>query len=517
MMMVNSRGDFNLDAFLNGSAVVSDSSKACKFVLKNLKNIQFADPAANRLWDIILNTPTADLSSSLDVLINKDPTLLKSKVCVKENRGFFITPLIAAIFVGNINHIKFLLEHTKNVNKADGEGYTATHYAAMLSTHEVLNLFKKMGADFEKTNLAGSSPSEFIRHRFYHLPGVKDFNIYLDHTGPAYNNHFYLLKAKNKSVYLPHLVYSPEALLAMRVFGKGGAENLNYNDRLGPYIYEQYKKKCETPEEIPVIYMQALDTKDDGSPVPDFLQGQYEVKARRNISLGEVLIEYTGYVISEDFKHETSFKKMDLKGSAWDRIVVDAEKGGNLSRYINDGPPNCIAIKIMHNGLPHNVLVALKDIKKDETLRLCYGKKNFFEEGAHVELAPKAFRDYLEETNGLRTISPILYSYSENTLISFTADEQRSVVKSEVMDPDKAIENLIKFRYHLGMIRYLITYEFHLKEYIEEGLINPAILRNVLYGLYKLEAIERLGLDEARYIALYDKVSLWEREVKLRT
>lgn len=509
-MIHNTRDSFNLDAFLKGPPVVSDSTKACNHILKNIDPMNFQDPKYSELWQIILNPPSADLSGSLEDLIKSNPALLKSKVVVKESRNFIITPLIGAIFSGNIQNIKILLQHTKNINKADKEGYTAAHYAAMVSTHEVLNLFKKMGADFEQVNLAGASPSEFILHRFYHLPGVKDFNIYVDHTGPAYNHHFFLLKTKGKGAYLPHLVYTPEALLAMRVFGKGGFEDTSLNRQFTPHVYEQYLKKCEHPEEPLPIYMKSLEAKDNGKPVPEFLKGQYEVRARRDIQLGEFLIEYTGNCYSYDIEHDITscHKRMALNGRTWQNLCVDAERGGSLAAYINDGPPNSMAIIFIHNGLPHLGIVALKAIERDETIRLLYGG-DFFKKEKHVELAPKAIESYLEETKGLSEINPILFDYSTGQAISFTVTEQSLDFNSTTVSAEEELENLIKFRYHLGMVRYLITFETHLEKYIKKGLINPFILMNILNGLHKFNAIDRLGLDEETFITLYGKIAKW--------
>lgn len=505
MISENAAPIFNLDTFLNGPVVISDSTRACEFVLKQIRELR-VEP----FWQIILNNPKEDCSSLLDRCIKKDPKILKTTICAKTDRKFFVTPLIGSIFSGNYFHIKFLLEKTKNINKPDAEGYTPCHYAAMVANVEVLKLLKSMGADFERQTLAGSTPIDFIKHRFYHLPGVNDFSIYIDYTGPAYNQHFYQTKVKFKSTYLTHLVYLPETLLSMRVFGKGGLEESDTSRELGTNLYEQFLTTIDTVKEIPPIYMQPLVAKDNGAPIPEFLKGQYEVKARRDIKPGELLIEYTGYCISDHFAIEKSPKRMTVKGATWERMYVDGEKGGNIASFINDGPPNCMSIRIMHQGLPHQVIVSICEIKKDEAIRLCYGK-NFFEAEDHVELAPRAIENYLHETEGLTKIASILYRYENNLVVDMQVDEKESTCNARYVKSEDRIEHQIRFRYHIGMIRYLISYESHLKEYIENRLINPFVLKNILHALFEMHEIQRLGLDENSYGSLYNKIATWAK------
>lgn len=502
---------FNLDAFLSGPPVVSDSTNVCNYLIELLKKNNFEDRVTDAFWKAILNTPSEDLSEGLTSIIKNQPTVLKSKICASKERNFFVTPLIAAIFAGNVQHIKVLLEHTKDINKADKEGYTAVHYAAMVSSHEVLNLFKSMGADFDRENQAGTSAAEFIRHRFYHLPGVRDFSVYLDHTGPAYNHHFFLLKSQNKSTYLPFLIYEPETFVAMRILGIGNSKNAASGSYLYSYIYDQYLKKCEIAEEVPPIYIKQLESKDDGSPIPDNLEGQSEARARRDISMGELIMEYTGYCTSANFSQTEGFKRLEC-GGRWKNLAVDAMKGGNSTVFINDGPPNCFGMTVMHNGLPHIVIVAMKEIMKDEPIHIVYGK-NFFKHGGipHAELAPNALKDFIDKTKNLSELFPIAFHSDKKELYGLSSNEKKSSPIVDCLEPDQLVQSLCKVFYNTEMIRYLISYESDLQKNIENGLINPFILRQVLFGLNKMK---HLGLDQKEFDKLFNKVTYWAQNKK---
>lgn len=99
------------------------------------------------------------------------------------------------------------------------------------------------------------------------------------------------------------------------------------------------------------------------------------VFALRRIAAGEVIIEYTGEVISwrealrrhphdPDDPHHTFFFHID------ERRVIDAKVGGNAARWINHScAPNCEADEV--DG--RIFIRALRDIEPDEELNYDYG------------------------------------------------------------------------------------------------------------------------------------------------
>ncbi|HRE32088.1 MAG TPA: ankyrin repeat domain-containing protein, partial [Candidatus Berkiella sp.] len=85
-------------------------------------------------------------------------SLIKSGVSVDVKDGDGLTPLMYAAFYGNIEMIKALLSHAKDLNAfAEVDGTTALMAATSTGKFDVVKLLLKAGAEVNQVNKAGKT------------------------------------------------------------------------------------------------------------------------------------------------------------------------------------------------------------------------------------------------------------------------------------------------------------------------------------------------------------------------
>ena len=97
---------------------------------------------------------------------------------------------------------------------------------------------------------------------------------------------------------------------------------------------------------------------------------------------GGFVCEYVGELISdaEAEQRENDSYLFDLENRDGDTFCIDANKFGNVTRFINHScAPNLVPVKVFtsHQDLrfPHIAMFASKDIKKGDVLGFDYGEK----------------------------------------------------------------------------------------------------------------------------------------------
>merc|ERR1711963_697975 len=110
--------------------------------------------------------------------------------------------------------------------------------------------------------------------------------------------------------------------------------------------------------------------------------GGWGVKSLVDIPKGGFVCEYVGELISdaEAEQRENDSYLFDLENRDGDTFCIDANKFGNVTRFINHScSPNLVPVKVFtqHQDLrfPHIAMFASKDIKKGDVLGFDYGEK----------------------------------------------------------------------------------------------------------------------------------------------
>ena len=99
--------------------------------------------------------------------------------------------------------------------------------------------------------------------------------------------------------------------------------------------------------------------------------------------------EYTG-IVKERKKKELAGKIYSMRYTVWGmgrrQFIIDAEKSGNFTRFINHSPnPNLALQSVYWRGLPRMIFVAIKEIPKDAQLTFDYGSL-FWKEQKEIPL-----------------------------------------------------------------------------------------------------------------------------------
>lgn len=69
------------------------------------------------------------------------------------------TPLINAAFYNNVELLEWLIKNRADLNAADNIGFTALHFAAQEVSTESLKLLVKFGANLNKKDIYGNTPT----------------------------------------------------------------------------------------------------------------------------------------------------------------------------------------------------------------------------------------------------------------------------------------------------------------------------------------------------------------------
>ena len=102
----------------------------------------------------------------------------------------------------------------------------------------------------------------------------------------------------------------------------------------------------------------------------------YGVFARVDLLPRAFIGEYTGYVRRKKFffAHSSDYCFGLETHMRWPGYVIDAEKGGNMTRFLNHSEkPNLEPVAIFHKGLIRIILRATRRIAKGEQLTYDYG------------------------------------------------------------------------------------------------------------------------------------------------
>lgn len=420
-------------------------------ISQNQLNGLISDPSEKQLMNILFTPYSVNKEVLFNDLLEKNPSLLSLSVKIPETNSFVLTPLLAAILNNQLEYLTIILDRTKNVNRKDSYGYTPAHYAAMTANPDILRLLKAKEANFHLKNKFGATAADLLEIQKEGLDKRENFFVLPFKKGPGFNKEFYLLRFKCE--YLPCSIFSSSGLLAIRFYGKLNSitPKIMLKD-----IKHQLKKLRETTQETPKIYIQNLENKDDGSLLSPLLKGQLEARAREKIVAGEVIGEYTGYH-THPKTNEKYLNDVKTLGNIYNGYF-QAGLGGNLLSFINHGPPNAIPINIFYRGVPHEVLVALRPIAKDEPVYFDYTRNYFDVAGFEPEeFAPNALRQFFEETKYF-TNFPHFHLREGKTISIFCNKEGHYTHKEEPIKPDQLIEFTLKEMYQRQMLKYLTNF-----------------------------------------------------------
>lgn len=388
-------------------------------------------------------------------LLEAKPSLLSKGVDIPGEGNFRLTPLIAAILNNQLEYTKKILEFTNNINAEDNQKYTAAHYAAIVANPDILKLLEERGANFEQVNAYGTTPLDILDIYCEAYCKKLKFLIYPFKKGPGFDRKFYLQRFHSE--YLPCTIFSPQSLLGVRVTGPSHSW---CPEILRQYVREQFEEMRKTDEIVPKIYIQSLERKDDETPIPEFLKGQLEVRARKDIAPGEIIGEYTGY--HSHIQTNSKFPYGDKSLGNACNGYIHAERGGNFMSLINHGPPNSASVTHFYRGLPHQVIIALRPIKKDEPIYLDYGKI-YFKHKVVEELSPKTLQEYYEKTKNFTNFEHFFVVDSQKidpqkVVNVHLNDNGKYVICEKQIDPDQLMEVTLQSLHHRKMLDYVLTY-----------------------------------------------------------
>ncbi|MGE5195742.1 MAG: SET domain-containing protein-lysine N-methyltransferase [Anaerolineae bacterium] len=341
------------------------------------------------LWDL-LSHGKYELEI-IQTFAKKYPRVLSSLVL----KG--TTPLHLAVLTRRADTVEFLLNNklALNVPTDPLTAITAAHLAAIFPDFKILKILKEHGANFTLKNAANADVFDILKTRGYAKLPLLKIQPFLDDRRLDLDEYHEELNTR----YLPDNFFSAnntfKALLSAS-YDKEAIESTTNDNSIFLEKYRQIKKKISTGAICPPFYLNKLEYKDDGTPVPEWMKGQYECKARTEIPEGEVVGEYTG--LSDERYNRSLTTSLDKAVQLPHfPINIDSQEGGSILEFINYGPPNCSMHLIIYKGFPRLILVAARKIKKHESLYWDYANEKYWKNQGikPVELAPLALSDYL--------------------------------------------------------------------------------------------------------------------------
>jgi SET domain-containing protein len=110
----------------------------------------------------------------------------------------------------------------------------------------------------------------------------------------------------------------------------------------------------------------------------------YGAFAGEDIEIGQMIGEYTGFARAWRKSDSTNTYLFHYVKDA----VIDARKRGNFSRFINHSAKNANAryMRVMVDDVEHTILLAEKDIRKDEQILFNYGEEYWLNRQAPEDL-----------------------------------------------------------------------------------------------------------------------------------
>ncbi len=392
--------------------------------------------------------------TSLEAALSKDPELAKQVVTVPTDfTPLIMTLLTLAVLRGDVSSAELLLEHGADANVRDSVGYTLAHWAAMHPHIPMLKLLKEYGAELNGATLSGTRPMDLLRVRLSNPQETMPHALPVLKEGAALSLQDY--DEIFGSPFLPYPRFTARALLALRRRYPVSGQYYRQHP-IRAYVEEQFQhwKSIFTS---PPFYVQKMHYKDDGSPVPKFLDGQWEGLASRKIAAGELVVPYSGVVDDAVWVSkygDPSDRVMHVKDFPAN-LCIDAVTGDGMAQFINHGPPTLGLMTVMDHGLPIVVLFALRDIEKDEMLTYSYDNSGTWftsQKMKMVELSPNVLRAFVQQTEGL-------------TKLTTRVDQKTS-----------SLQELLHACWTRHMLRYL-TQADRWKPLVEEGLITREALK----------------------------------------
>lgn len=144
---------------------------------------------------------------------------------------------------------------------------------------------------------------------------------------------------------------------------KAKNEDLIPNDRIWMGVYFDHEIQRSAHPKVAISYIND--------------QIGYGVFAREKIMPSSFVGEYTGLIQERKSKHihESNYSVRYTSWYGRHRYVVDAEKMGNFTRFINHSDdPNLSLISVYWRGLPRMIFISLKEILEDSQLTFDYGQ-----------------------------------------------------------------------------------------------------------------------------------------------
>lgn len=404
-------------------------------------------------------------------LLNRAKPQSKTASCLLQAITPTSPPIISAVLQGDLSTLSNLLERGEFVDEIDSFGFTASHWAACHPRADLLDLLLSYKADWSLKIPAGANVASLLESRIIYFPK----QVAATREGHCLSADEYHLRFMSR--FMPYPWYSARALLAMRRYS-----SLAPNWYKNP-LRQTLQRRLELclgsgALERPPVYLQKMRLKDDRSPLPHHLRGQWEARASRFIKAGEPVVLYSGKVYDQLWMvYEGEPSDRTIHVGDWPvPLCVDAKGADSMCGFINHGPPKLGTITLSNKGLPVVLLFALKDLDKDEMLTYSYDDSGLWFDAQGIvveELAPMEIQLFLNKTEQLTQISSMIH---DEQVVSyefpFGLSKHRSVHSCDV-------ELLIEAQWHTQMLEYLL----HAKRWeawSKKRFVFPAIVEALL-------------------------------------
>lgn len=354
------------------------------------------------------------------VFNNFDPQAIQNVItaCPNVQRAFSpfkLTPLHLAVIAGNHRAIAPLLQAGASSNAQDFAGYSPVHHAAMKGDVLALQTLLPTANPTLRTNSSGTY-MDFLRFNapFRKEPFPLDPSLFSTPINESYEIDPTCL---GEGVSLVHEnVATPQRLIEF------WAETNPSQDQLRPrypnLLYETTKKFEKFKKNPSKLAIRPI-LKDDADQLVKLKKLVCGVVALQKFKKGDVIGEYMG-----EFVSPLQAQFLQDKTYLWDENPrVDAKKYRSIAAMINDGFPNasigglgCMVsqinpfIKFQYgiDGLPQRKIVyALETISPGEEIVINYGFRDPIKQNDHVQLRPKALRNFFQNLSWKKTIKKL--------------------------------------------------------------------------------------------------------------
>lgn len=256
-----------------------------------------------------------------------------------------LSPLNIATLACSSQNVTTLLKNGHSPNKPVSNGVTPYGLAVLMKSEKIMSVFEKEGANSSNPCVFGYNKTEW--QEFLHPTGkIEEIRLFCDITKLCLRDY---MKQFHK-IFALTPIFTPSHMLYFWLSYEEGYKQEKIPDEALEMLLSAKKEKTF----IPPIYLENED-KHVG----------WDARARIPLKEGQLVGFYPGR--STDLFSEKNSPYV-LRGG------IDGQDVGNGCEMINDGLPNCAFHEIRLGGiLIMQVIVALKEIKKDERLLLFYG------------------------------------------------------------------------------------------------------------------------------------------------